>query len=463
MADVSAGVTDQRAALRANVRLSTADYTTLDRLYPGLYPRVIVAGDGAYLIDAEGRRLLDSGAHMGACSVGHGRAEIGERIAAQITRMEFSTLDAGFAHPAVLELTERLKPLVPLSGEPLFLYSSSGSEAIEAAVKVARSYHAARGEPGRVKILCRTGSYHGSTYAAMSATGIPAAREPFAPLVPGFIRTSQPSPGRCGFCTRESGCTLECAEDIEAAIQRETPGTVAAMIGEPVPLREAIKVPHGDYWPRVREICDRHGVLLISDEVITGFGRTGRMFGCDNWDLQPDIVVLAKGLTSGYVPMSACITNGTVGDVVRSHPITHISTYAGHPAGCAAALATVDILEREGLPEHARDLEPVVRQRMEHLTATRPSVFNTSVIGLLGSIEFALADGRGATETAARLAHELYGQGLIARTAAEGTTGVVYFYPPLVVTEEDVDMAFAAFNETFAALETAGHLRAEEE
>jgi adenosylmethionine-8-amino-7-oxononanoate aminotransferase len=279
----------------------------------------------------------------------------------------------------------------------------------------------------------------------MAATGIPAAREPFAPLPPGFIRVTQPSPGRCGYCPRGARCTLACAEDVERAILREGPESVAALIAEPVAFREAIKVPAPGYWPAIREVCDRHGILLISDEVITGFGRTGRFLACEHWDLTPDIVVLAKGLTSGYVPMSACVVSGEVAQILREHPMTHISTYAGHPLGCAAALAALDVLDAERLPERAARLERVVRDQMTALAERLPAVTATGVIGLLGSVEVAV-DGDTAL-AAARVAHEAYERGLIVRTAAADGEIVAYFYPPLVVGEDDVAFAFGVLGE----------------
>jgi adenosylmethionine-8-amino-7-oxononanoate aminotransferase len=315
-------------------------------------------------------------------------------------------------------------------GRPLFLFGTSGSEANETAFKVARAYHAARGEGGRRKFLCRAGSYHGATFAAMAATGIPAAREPFAPLPPDFVRVTQPSPGRCGYC----------------------PETVAAFIGEPVAFREAIKVPAPGYWPAIREICDRHGVLLVVDEVITAFGRTGRLYGSEHWALAADIVTLAKGLTSGYVPMSACVVSEQIAQVLDARPMTHISTYAGHPLACTAAIAALDVLEGERLPERAATLEGLVREEMVRLAKRQPCVRATSVIGLLGSVELSLADGADPAEASARITHEAYERGVIVRAAAEGSEAVLYFYPPLVVSEEDVHAAFSVFDEVVEEL-----------
>lgn len=454
----AAATVSVRAALRSLVRLSSTDFPTLDRLYPGQYPRLIVSGRGAYVTDADGRRLLDSGTHMGTCQVGHGRPEIAARLAEQVAAVEFTTLDAGLAHPWALELAKRLAPSIPVEGQSLFLFGTSGSEANETAFKVARVYHAARSEGRRRKVLCRAGSYHGATFAAMAATGIPAAREPFAPLPPGFVRVTQPSPGRCGYCPSGGPCTLDCAADVERVIRREGPDTIAAFIGEPIAFREAIKIPAPGYWPAIREICDRYGILVIADEVITGFGRTGRLFGLEHWNIRADIIILGKGLTSGYVPMSACVLSEQVASELLEHPMTHISTYAGHPVACVAALASLDIVEQEELPERAARLEGLVRSEMETLAAAHRCISATSVIGLLASIELSLSDDADPAEASARMAHEAYERGLISRTAAEGSQAVFYFYPALVASEDDIKGAFRAYSEVIVALRAEGLL-----
>ena len=193
--------------------------------------------------------------------------------------------------------------------DPVVSFTSSGSESNELAFKLARAFHIRRGEPERTKIVCRDGSYHGSSYAAMSATGAPPFRRDFGPAVPGFIHVAQPSPGRCRLCSAEEGCSLACADALEAAILREGPETIAAFIAEPVAILQAVKVPAPGYWERIQEICRRYGVLLIADEVVSGFGRTGQMFACEHWGIQPDLITVAKGMTSGYVPMGAAIAS----------------------------------------------------------------------------------------------------------------------------------------------------------
>jgi adenosylmethionine-8-amino-7-oxononanoate aminotransferase len=411
---------------------------------------MLVRGEGAYVWDDEGHRALDGGGHLGAGIVGHGRGEVADAIAEQARTLEWSSLDLGLSHGVAAELAERLAPLVPVP-DPTFLFGSTGSEANETAFKIARAHHRNGGRPGRVKIIGRDGSYHGATFGAMSASGIPESSEPFAPLVPGFLHCAQPSPGRCGLCTVEQGCSLECARDVERTILREGPETVAAVVGEPVAFRQAIKVPADGYWPLLRDICTRHGVLLIVDEVITGFGRTGRLFGLERWGVQADIVTLGKGITSGYVPLGATLVGGAIAAPFRDSPLPHISTYAGHPVACRAALATLAIIERERLVENAARCEGVALECMRRLRAALGAVQTVVATGLLTSIEFDLPDGAPAADTVRGILHECYRRGLIVRAVPSPPGGVLYFYPPLVVTEDEVRGAFAVIGETLAA------------
>ena len=263
-----------RRLAQLRVRHFLADFRDLEARYPGSYPRLITHGDGPYLYDDAGRRLLDAGNHLGAGIIGHGRREIGARMAAQSTTLEFAALDSGASHPKAVELADRLAGLVPLD-DPIFSFTSSGTESNDVAFKLARAYHARRGQPERTVILSRDGSYHGSSYSGMAATGAPAFRAGFGPMPSGFEQMPQPSPGRCTFCDRDSGCSLRCADALEAAIDRLGPENVAAVIAEPIAILQAVKIPHADYWPRIQDTCRRHGILVIADEVVGGFGRTG--------------------------------------------------------------------------------------------------------------------------------------------------------------------------------------------
>lgn len=435
-----------RATAQRSVRHFLADFEHLAEEFPGLYPRLIVRGEGAHVWDEQGRRLLDAGNHLGVCQVGHGRSEIAERVAQQIRELEFSALDSGISHPNVVELAQSLGEIV-LVDDPMFSFTSSGSEANELAFKIARAYHARRGEEERVVVLSRDGSYHGSSFAAMSATGAPAFQSGYGPLVPGFVKVAQPSPGRCGYCDPSDGCKLACADALERSIAELGSARIAAVIAEPVAILQAVKIPHPDYWPRVQAICRDSGALLILDEVVTGFGRTGRMFGGEHWEIDADIVTVAKGLTSGYIPMGATIVSRRVEEAFASEPLLHLNTYAGHPVACAAALANIEILMSERLPERAATLESVLREELEKVAARAARVVRISVIGLLSSIELDVRDLEDPAGVVTIVRHAMYENGVLARCAASGDILTVVFYPPLVVAESDIELGVAAVGE----------------
>ncbi|SCL26907.1 putrescine aminotransferase [Micromonospora rhizosphaerae] len=420
---------------KTRVRHYAADFRKLDELFPGKYPRMFVHGEGTDLIDSDGQRVLDAGNHLGVCVVGHGRGDIADAVAAQIRGLEFVSLEAGASHPYVAALGEELAGRVPVDN-PIFSFTSSGSEANEVAMKVARDYHRRRGESGRFKIMSRYGSYHGSSYGATTATSIPAFREPFQPLVPGFVSLPQPFAGFCGSCSFGEDCVGHCIEETAAIIEQEGPHTIAAILAEPVSIPGAVKVPHNDYWPRLRELCDRYGILLIADEVVTGFGRTGTLFACEHWGVRPDILTMAKGLTSGYVPMGAAAVSGRVQEAFEGSPLVHVNTYAGHPVASIAALTTLKIIDEEGLVANAAAREPELRLRLEEIGAQVPWPARASVIGLLGSLEISLPDDVDAERFRALLWHESYEQGVVVRVTRAAQIVSVFFYPPLVITSD---------------------------
>jgi putrescine aminotransferase len=236
-------------------------------------------------------------------------------------------------------------------------------------------------------------------------------------------------------------------------IEGEGPSTVAAFVGEPVSILQAVKVPHEGYWRRVREICDEYGVLLIADEVVTGFGRTGRMFGSEHWDMRPDILTLAKGVTSGYVPLAATVVSGSINEILSGTLLPHINTYAGHPVACAAALRNLDILEREGLVENAASLEEALLAGLRDLAASREEVFRVSVTGLLSSAEFFTDVGTAAQERLMAIRHHCYERGLILRAGAMDGIGAILFYPPLVVTEGEVRRSIESVSEVLEEID----------
>jgi putrescine aminotransferase len=412
-------------------------HPALESRYPGVYPRIYVAGEGEYLIEDSGRRVVDGGIHLGVAMTGHGRADMADAIAAQVRTLEYSSLDAGASHPLVGRLAERLAALVPVD-DPIFAFTSSGSEANEVAFKMARDYHRRRGDTGRTKILSRAGSYHGSTYGAVSATSIPEFQAPFVPLVPGFVELPAPFPGYCGCCDdwTSTRCTGSLLEDTTAIIEREGPETIAAIIAEPVSIAGAVKVPRDDYWPHLRALCDEYGILLIADEVVNGFGRTGTMFGCDHWGVRPDMLTMAKGLTSGYIPMGGVAVSRRVQDVFEDAAFVSINTYAGHAVACAAALETLAILEREDLvARSAAGQEPLLASFTT--LAEKVSVpARASVLGLIGSLEFFLGPDADAEDIRIRLWHRCNELGVALRVTRAADIVTLLFYPPLVIDPE---------------------------
>ena len=439
-----------RSEAKSRLRHFLADFVRLEQEYPGVYPNVIVRGEGPYLFDDKGRRLLDAGNHLGACNIGHGRKEVARRIAEQAERLEFSALDSGNSHDVAIRYAERLADILPMD-DPCISFCSSGSEGNELAIKIARGHFALKGEPRRTKVLSRHGSYHGSSYGAMAATGIEAFSAGFGEVPAGFSRIPQPSHDRCAYCGNSETCTLACVEATEQRIVAEGPDTIAAIIGEPVAIAQAVKVPHPEYWPRIADLCRRTGALLIVDEVVTGFGRTGRMFGCEHWGIRPDIMVMAKGITSGYVPMGAVAVTARVNDAFRDRPLLHLNTFAGHPVACAAAEATLDILERERLVENALRLEPVLRQELERVASAIPEVVRVSVTGLMSSLEADASKVGDIPAFVRSVRYHAYQNNLLVRANPDDKRISVFFYPPLNVTQDDVVTGVGALEAALSA------------
>jgi len=436
---------------RHSLRHFLADFTKLEREYPHTYPKSIVRGEGAYVYDEDGHKLLDAGTHLGACQIGHGNAEVAERVAEQIKQLEFIALDGGVSHPYAVALAERLAGMV-LCDDPIFSFTNSGSESNELAFKIARQYHRRRGQPERVKILSRVGSYHGSTYATSAATGVAAFKEGFGPLPDGFIQGAQPSPGRCGHCGASEACSMACFDDFTRTVEREGPETVAAIIAEPIAIPQAVKVPHPEYFAKLRKFCDEHGILLIIDEVVCGFGRTGKMFGAEHFGVRGDIVTFAKGLTSGYVPMGAVAVSRRIEEVFHDSPLLHLNTYAGHPVACESAMAVIDIMEREDMVGHAAGMEAVLRRELERMKIAVPRVRHLSVIGLLSSTMVDITDQADPDATVRKERKVAYDSGLLARISRDGNLLAAHFYPPLIVNEADIVAGVKALEQALQAI-----------
>jgi adenosylmethionine-8-amino-7-oxononanoate aminotransferase len=399
---------------------------------------VIVSGDGCYVYDEHGKRYLDGLSALYCVNIGHGRTELGQAAARQAQELGFYT-NWSYAHPRSIELAARIAGLAPGNLNRVF-FTSGGSEAVESAWKLAKAYHAAKGEPTRTKLISRQLAYHGTSMGALTATGVPALRTPFEPLTPGGHHV----PNTNSYRWSEDRDPLWAADAIEQAIFFEGPETVAAVILEPVQNSGGCFVPQDGYFQRVREICDRHGVLLISDEVICAWGRLGYWFGCERFDYQPDMITMAKGLTSAYAPLGAVLAADHVAEpfLHGAETFTHGFTFGGHPMACAVALANIDVMEREDLCAHVRSNEGRFREMLEGLRDLE-IVGDVRGAGYFQAIE--LVKDKETKETFNHdeseqllrgfLSGELYRRGLICRTDDRGDP-VVQLSPPLIAGEE---------------------------
>jgi adenosylmethionine-8-amino-7-oxononanoate aminotransferase len=312
-------------------------------------PVVFVEGKGARLRDSEGREYIDGTCGLWVCPVGHGRVELAEAARRQMESLEYYASFWEFSNVPSIELAERLVELGPPGTERVF-YTNGGSEGTESALKLARRAWHAQGAPERSVVLTRSMAYHGVSYGALAATGIPPLREGFGELPTGFERLSVPYPYRG---TTTDGLIAE----LEGRIEKVGAERIAAFIGEPVIGVGGMIPPHEDYWPRVQEVLRRHGILFILDEVVTGFGRTGAWFAAEHWGgLAPDLVITAKGITSGYFPLGAVLISERVAAMLEGVAFRHGFTYNGHPTGCAVALENLAIIEREELVARAARL-----------------------------------------------------------------------------------------------------------
>jgi adenosylmethionine-8-amino-7-oxononanoate aminotransferase len=384
---------------------------------------------------------LDGLSALYCVNVGHGRAELAEAASAQAKELGFYT-NWSYAHPPAIELAARVAGLAPGNLNRVF-FTSGGSEAVETAWKLAKAYHAAEGQPRRHKLISRHLAYHGTSMGALTATGLTALRVPFEPLTPGGSHV----PNTNSYRWREDRDPLWAANAIEEAIEFQGPETVAAVILEPVQNGGGCFVPQDGYFQRVREICDRHGVLLISDEVICSWGRLGYWFGSERYDYLPDMITTAKGISSAYAPLGAVIAGDHIAEpFLHGKAIfNHGFTFGGHPVACAVALANIDVIERERLCEHVLANEGPFREMLESMRDL-PIVGDVRGAGYFQAIELVKDKDTKETFNAEEseqllrgyLSGELYRRGLICRTDDRGDP-IVQLSPPLIAGPEQFE------------------------
>ena len=416
-------------------------FTRMGSFGPDQEVPIIVRGEGCYVWDEHGKRYLDGLSALFCVNAGHGREELGDAMAAQVRELDFVTVWS-YAHPRAIELAERISRLTPEGLDRVF-FTNSGSEAVESALKLARNFHRLRGNGQKIKVIAREIAYHGTTLGALSATGIPALRSQFEPLAPGGCHV----PNTGSYRWPEDRDPLWAADQIEERILFEGPETVAAVILEPLQNAGGCLPPQDGYFQRVREICDRHDVLLISDEVICSWGRLGTYFGCQRYDYVPDIITTAKALAASHVPMGAMIASERVFEPFAEGKamFAHGSTFAGHPVAAAVALANLDIFEREDLCGHVQAKQGEFRQKLEELYDI-PIVGDVRGDGFFYALELvkdketkeSFDDEESEALLRGFLSGELYRRGLICRADDRGDP-VVQVSPPLIADTEQFD------------------------
>ncbi len=419
-------------------------------------PLVVVEGKGAMLRDAEGREYIDGLAGLWNVNVGHGRDELADAASAQMRRIAFASSYIGATNEPAVRLAEKIvRHAYPNSAAVYF--TTAGAELNESSFKFARYYWKIKDKPQKTKIISRIHAYHGVTMAAMSATGMAVYHKMFGPLVPGFIQVPPPYAYRW---TGNEEPGVGAADMVEKAILAEGPDTVAAVIAEPVMGAGGVIVPPPSYFPRLRQICDRYDVLLIADEVITGFGRTGKWFALGHWGIEPDLVSFAKGVTSGYLPLGGVIASKHVHEAIESAPadrkFMHAATYSGHPVCCAVGLRNVEIIESEDLVERAAVMGKRLLAGLEGLRDL-PVVGDVRGLGMMCGVEL-VADRNTKTPAlglGARITREALARGLLPRIRAGGAEppvgDTICLAPPLSTPTEVLDRIPQILRESISA------------
>ncbi len=411
--------------------------TPRDEIKKGIM--VVSKGEGVHVFDAEGNKYMDLVAGVTRpVHLGYGNKELAQAVYDQMCEMAYFT-PMMFANAPAMKLAEALSETVP-GAINRFVFECDGSEAVETAMKLAKHYHYYKGEKGRFKIISRRGAYHGVNGVGLRALGsvIPM-RHMMEPLAPGGIFVDSPYCYRCPLDLPYPGCDMACARNIERVIEFEGPELISAFIGEPIQQGFGVLAPPPEYWPIVREICDRFGILLIIDEVICGFGRTGKMFGFEHFDLQPDLITMAKGITSGYVPLGAVGCTDKVMEPIEI--FSHLHTYGNHPVPCAAGLKTIEILKRDKLVENSAEMGKYFLEGL-HALEDHPIVGEVRGSGLWTAIDFTTDKKTHAPLPAEHLA-SMVGRakqkGLIIKLAP--VRHAFEFAPPLIIQKAEIDAA----------------------
>ena len=413
-------------------------------------PRLLTRADGMYFTDDQGRQILDGVAGLWCVNAGHNRPRIVRAIQEQAAELDFAP-PFQMGHPKAFELASRLAGIAPEGMNKVF-FTNSGSESVETALKIALAYHRARGEGQRVRLIGREKAYHGVGFGGISVGGLPNNRKWFGPGLPGVDHLRHTLDiGRNAFTRGLPAHGIELAEDLERLVQLHDASTIAAVIIEPISGSAGVVLPPPGYLQRIREICSRHGIVLIFDEVITGFGRVGEPFAAQRFGVTPDMMTTAKGLTSGCVPMGAVFVSEKIHQGFMQGPdsaidLFHGYTYTGHPLACAAALAALDTYEEEGLFTRALELEAYWQEGL-HALRDRPNVIDIRNYGLIGAVELAAEAGSPGAR-GYQVLERAFRKGLLVRVTGD----TVALSPPLIVERHHIDDIFSMLGDVISSL-----------
>jgi len=402
-------------------------------------PRLLVEADGMYYTSDDDKKILDGIAGMWCCNAGHCHPHIVKAVQDQIATMDYATA-FNMSHPKAFELAEKISQLTPEGLDRIF-FGNSGSEAVDTALKVAVAYHVSRGEGQRSRFISREKGYHGVNVGGTSVGGIPTNRKSFGALLSGTDHLPHTwDPKEMSFSKGQPTWGLHLAEELESILTLQDASTIAGVIIEPVIGSGGVIVPPEGYLERIREICDKHGILLIFDEVITGFGRLGNSFAANRFNVCPDIITMAKGLTGAAIPMSATAFKTEIYDeIVNSSDsvieLFHGYTYSGHPVAAAAGLATLEVYENENLFDRALTMEPIFEENLHSLKGEK-FIIDIRNLGLMGAIHFGSEDNRSAVEVASKVFKYCYENDVLVRFSGE----FIVLSPALIVEEEQIKL-----------------------
>lgn len=414
-------------------------------------PRMLVKGEGMYYWDDQGRKILDGIAGMWCCNLGHNHPKVVEAIRAQATVLDYSP-PFQMAHPLQFELANRISSITPEGMNKVF-YTNSGSESVDTALKIALAYHRVRGEGSRVRLIGRERGYHGVGFGGISVGGMGPNRKMFGALLSGVDHLPQTwNLKEQAYSHGEPTWGAHLADELEKIVALHDASTIAAVIVEPVAGSAGVLVPPMGYLKRLREICTRHGILLIFDEVITGFGRLGKAFAAEYFDVQPDLMTLAKGITSGTVPMGAVVARDSVYEAFMSGPpqaieLFHGYTYSGHPLACAAGIAVQQVYQEENLFARGAEMAPHFEAAVHSLKGSR-HVIDCRNLGLMGAIELAPREGA-PTARAFEVFLKCYEQGVLIRTTGD----IIALTPSLIVEKAEIDRMVGTIAEVLKTIE----------